>query len=94
MRTAYHAELARLTEHLGEMCGLAGVAMEHATQALLHADLVLAEQVLSDHDKIAEHARRWEAAGASHLSLNTMHADLPTTDAHIAALTEMAEVLL
>src|ERR1700735_4848020 len=53
MRTAYHAELARLTEHLGEMCGLAGVAMEHATQALLHADLVLAEQVLSDHDKIA-----------------------------------------
>jgi phosphate transport system protein len=53
MRTAYHAELARLTEHLGEMCGLAGVAMEHATEALLQADLVLAEQVLSDHDKIA-----------------------------------------
>ena len=47
-----------------------------------------------DHDKIAEHARRWQAAGASHLSLNTMHADLPTTDAHIAALTEMAEILL
>lgn len=53
MRTAYHTELAKLTEHLGEMCGLAGVAMEHATQALLQADLVLAEQVLSDHDKIA-----------------------------------------
>jgi phosphate transport system protein len=53
MRTAYHAELARLTEHLGEMCGLAGVAMEHATEALLQADLVLAEQVLGDHDKIA-----------------------------------------
>lgn len=53
MRTAYHAELARLTEHLGEMCGLAGVAMEHATEALLQADLVLAEQVLSTHDKIA-----------------------------------------
>ena len=53
MRTAYHAEIARLTEHLGEMCGLAGVAMEHATEALLQADLVLAEQVLSHHDKIA-----------------------------------------
>ena len=53
MRTAYHTELASLTEHLGEMCGLAGVAMEHATQALLQADLVLAEQVLGDHDKIA-----------------------------------------
>ena len=53
MRTAYRTELASLTEHLGEMCGLAGVAMEHATQALLQADLVLAEQVLGDHDKIA-----------------------------------------
>ena len=53
MRTAYHAELASLTGQLGEMCGLAGVAMEHATQALLQADLVLAEQVLTAHDKIA-----------------------------------------
>ena len=53
MRTAYHSELTRLTEHLGEMCGLAGVAMEHATEALLEADLILAEQVLGAHDKIA-----------------------------------------
>ncbi|MGH3552160.1 MAG: phosphate signaling complex protein PhoU [Mycobacterium sp.] len=53
MRTAYNAELAMLTERLGEMCGLAGVAMERATQALLQADLVLAEQVLTDYDKIA-----------------------------------------
>ncbi|HTZ12825.1 MAG TPA: phosphate signaling complex protein PhoU [Mycobacterium sp.] len=53
MRTACHTELARLKEHLGEMCGLAGVAMEHATDALLEADLLLAEQVLSAHDKIA-----------------------------------------
>ena len=42
-----------MTEHLGEMCGLAGVAMEHATEALLEADLVLAEEVLGHHDKIA-----------------------------------------
>lgn len=47
-----------------------------------------------DHDKIAEHVRRWAAAGASHLSLNTMHAGLTTVDEHIAALAEMAEVLL
>jgi phosphate transport system protein len=45
MRTAYHEQLAALTDQLGEMCGLAGVAMERATQALLQADLVLAEQV-------------------------------------------------
>ena len=54
MRTAYHERLAELSEQLGKMCGLAGAAMEHATQALLQADLVLAEQVMSDHEKIAE----------------------------------------
>ena len=52
------------------------------------------EYSVRDHDRIAEHARRWQAAGATHLSLNTMHADLPDTDAHIAALAEMAEILL
>lgn len=53
MRTAYHEQLSALTNLLGEMCGLAGVAMERATQALLQADLVLAEQVISDHEQIA-----------------------------------------
>jgi len=53
MRTAYHEQLSALTNRLGEMCGLAGVAMERATQALLQADLVLAEQVISDHEQIA-----------------------------------------
>ncbi|MBY0442781.1 MAG: phosphate signaling complex protein PhoU [Mycobacteriaceae bacterium] len=53
MRSAYHRQLDELTRTLATMCGLAGVAMEHATQALLQADLVLAEQVLSDHEKIA-----------------------------------------
>lgn len=52
------------------------------------------EYVTRDHDKIAEHARRWREAGASTLSLNTMHAGLPSVDAHIAAFTEMAQVLL
>jgi phosphate transport system protein len=53
MRTAYHEKLTELTDWLGEMCGLAGVAMERATQALLEADIVLAEQVFTEHDKIA-----------------------------------------
>jgi phosphate transport system protein len=53
MRTAYHEQLSALTDRLGEMCGLAGVAMERATQALLQADLMLAEQVISDHEQIA-----------------------------------------
>ena len=52
MRNAYHEQLAALTAQLGEICGLAGVAMERATQALLQADLPLAEQVITDNDRI------------------------------------------
>lgn len=52
MRTAYHEQLEALSSRLGEMCGLAGAAMERATQALLQADLALAEQVITDHDQI------------------------------------------
>lgn len=58
MRTAYHEQLSELSERLGEMCGLAGIAMERATQALLQADLVLAEQVISDHEAIAAMSAR------------------------------------
>jgi phosphate transport system protein len=53
MRTAYHEQLESLSNRLGEMCGLAGAAMERATQALLQADLALAEQVITDHDQIS-----------------------------------------
>ncbi len=60
MRTAYHEQLEALTAQLGQMCGLAGVAMERATQALLQADLVLAEQVISDHEQIRELSARVE----------------------------------
>lgn len=52
------------------------------------------EYATRDHDKIAEHVRRWREAGASHLSLNTMHAGLTTVDEHISALAEMAQLLL
>src|ERR1700693_1713876 len=52
MRTAYHDQLDALTAQLGEMCGKSGVAMKRATQALLQADLMLAEQVITDHDQI------------------------------------------
>ncbi len=52
MRTAFHDKLDALTTLLGDMCGLAGEAMARATQALLQADLVLAEQVITDHDQL------------------------------------------
>jgi phosphate transport system protein len=50
MRTAFHEQLEALKTTLGDMCGIAGVAMERATQALLQADLLLAEQVITDHE--------------------------------------------
>src|SRR6201989_1791065 len=63
MRTAYHEQLDALTDQLGEMCGLAGAAMERATQALLQADLVLAAQVITDHEQMtAMRARAEESA--------------------------------
>ncbi|MCF6387582.1 phosphate signaling complex protein PhoU [Mycobacterium sp. MBM] len=69
MRTAYQEQLSSLTVQLGEMCGLAGVAMERATQALLQADLALAEQVISDHDRITEISARAEEAAFLLLAL-------------------------
>jgi len=58
MRTEYHEQLSELDRQLGDMCGLAGVAMRQATQALLEADVAVADQVISDHEQIvAKRAR-------------------------------------
>lgn len=69
MRTTYHDQLASLAEQLGEMCGLAGVAMERATQALLQADLVLAEKVVTDHEQITAMSARAEESAFVLLAL-------------------------
>jgi phosphate transport system protein len=69
MRTAYHEQLSALTAQLGEMCGLAGQAMERATHALLQADLVLAEQVISDHEHITAMSARAEESAFVLLAL-------------------------
>ena len=53
MRTAFQEQLESLTDTLSSMCGLAGLAMDRATQSLLEADLSMAEQVITDHDRIA-----------------------------------------
>lgn len=54
MRTAYHDELRALTNNLSQICGLAAAAIESATDALLQADLALAEKVIEDHGRIVE----------------------------------------
>src|SRR4030081_3551154 len=69
MRTAYHEQLDALTDQLGEMCGLAGAAMERATQALLQADLVLAEQVITDHEQMTTMSAKAEESAFVLLAL-------------------------
>lgn len=54
MRVIYNEQMADLAHLLGEMAGIAGSAMDRATQALLQADLPLAEQVIGEGDRIAE----------------------------------------
>ncbi|MFD6393848.1 phosphate signaling complex protein PhoU [Nocardia sp. NPDC055029] len=53
MRVIYNEQMADLANLLGEMAGLAGQAMEQATQSLLQADLTLAEQVIGEQDRIS-----------------------------------------
>ena len=54
MRVAYNEQMTELADLLGEMAGLAGQAMERATQSLLQADLRIAEQVIGDHERITD----------------------------------------
>ncbi|GAA3720623.1 MULTISPECIES: phosphate signaling complex protein PhoU [Gordonia] len=60
MRTAYHEQLEVLNSILGEMCDLAGATMARATQALLQADLAVAEEVITDNDRMSELSARAE----------------------------------
>jgi len=52
MREAYHVELEQLAVKLAEMSGQVATAMELATESLLNADLLLAEQVITDDVKV------------------------------------------
>ncbi|ADG80117.1 Phosphate-specific transport system accessory protein PhoU OS=Tsukamurella paurometabola (strain ATCC 8368 / DSM / CCUG 35730 / CIP 100753 / JCM 10117 /KCTC 9821 / NBRC 16120 / NCIMB 702349 / NCTC 13040) OX=521096 GN=Tpau_3538 PE=3 SV=1 [Tsukamurella paurometabola] len=69
MRTAYTQQMAAFNDILGDICGKSGVAMEKATNALLQADLELAEEVISGHDEIVRLSRRAEEEAFSLLAL-------------------------
>jgi phosphate transport system protein len=71
MRTAFQEQVDSLIASLADMCGLAGVAMERATQALLQADLVLAEQVITDHDRLTRMQSEAEEAAFLLLALQS-----------------------
>jgi probable F420-dependent oxidoreductase len=44
-------------------------------------------------DRVVDHPGRWRAAGASHVSVNTMGAGLRTVDEHLRALEEVSSAL-
>jgi hypothetical protein len=44
-------------------------------------------------EKLVDHTGRWREAGATHLSVNTMRADLTTLDAHLDVLAQVAQAL-
>jgi phosphate transport system protein len=69
MRTVLHAQLDRLTALLAEMCEVAGTQMKEATAALLQADLVLADDVISGHDRLVELNRQAEESSVALLAL-------------------------
>lgn len=52
LRGLFHEELAQISEQLVELSTMSARALNRATQALLDADLSLAEQVISDDDEI------------------------------------------
>ena len=60
MRTAYHQQMAALAAQLAEMCGRAGEALQRATQALLEADVDVAEQVIGGHERMVAMAAQAE----------------------------------
>jgi phosphate transport system protein len=69
VRTAFHQQLDDLTVSIAELCGSAGRAMECATQALLQADLLLAEQVITDYDGMVARAKKTEDQAMTVLAL-------------------------
>ena len=76
--SAYQEQVAALNGILGEMCDLAGIAMDRATQALLRANLPVAEQVITDHDRMTELSAKAEKQA---FALLAQQAPLPPTSA-------------
>ena len=53
MAPDFDSQMAAMTTQLADICHLTGIAMGRATHALLHADLVVAEQVIGGNEDMA-----------------------------------------
>lgn len=68
MRVVLDEQLNELGAILGRMVEMAGSLMEQATQSLLQADLAVAEQVISEYDKLEALSHRGEERAMSLLA--------------------------
>jgi phosphate transport system protein len=86
MREAYHVELEQLAGNLAAMSLQVADALERATKALLEVDLGLAEQVISDDQKVDDARAQCEEQAYALLALQAPVAtDLRTVLAAIHA---------
>jgi phosphate transport system protein len=69
MRTAFHEQLDALTRSIGDMCGLAGTTMQHATQSLVAADIVFVDIVIRAHQNLVIQATEAESDAFTLLAL-------------------------
>ncbi|MBV9313550.1 MAG: phosphate signaling complex protein PhoU [Pseudonocardia sp.] len=69
MREAYQSKLEELADELADMCGVVGTAMRKATQALLEANLALAQEVISEATRVDELRDRAEKDAFALLAL-------------------------
>lgn len=69
MRTAFHHQLDALSHSIADICERSGTAMARATEALLSADIVLAETVISAHRDFITRSNQAETAAYNLLLL-------------------------
>lgn len=90
MREAYQEQLTRLTDELAAMSTMVGEAMERATEALLTANLELAEKVIDDDMHVDDARERAEEHAFGLLALQAPVAgDLRTVISTIHAAEDL-----
>ncbi|MEV0673344.1 phosphate signaling complex protein PhoU [Mycobacterium sp. NPDC050441] len=71
MRDGFHRQLDLLTSDIASLCHAAGIAMSHATEALLCAHISAVEEVVDDHQRISAKVADVEAIAYRLLALQS-----------------------
>lgn len=71
MRSVFREQIGALGTGIADLCDLSGTAMQHATHALLNADLTVAEEVLGRHDELTYRCAQVETDAFTILALQS-----------------------